>query len=199
MYVDKSLDKGKYEYNEGLSQVAVMCAGSPHSLEEAEAACSQTGERDRRHTLPVHTHSPLRQQHQSPSAEAKLEEEDCEGLRHSVGLLTFKFRVMSLRRKNGFILVVKDRQPFFRTSHQSWHRFHLRIQAVLLIPYRSAAPIRDICISDWRSQFPLSDWAPPSSTSTEIEIPQTQTRLRVNLGCRQNRFHRSLFWASLIA
>lgn len=73
---------------------------------------------------------------------------------HSLGLLTFKFRVMSLRRKNGFILVVKDRQTFFRTSHQSWHRFHLQIQAVLLIPYRSTAPIRDICISDWRSQFP---------------------------------------------
>lgn len=72
MCVDKSLGKGKYEHDEGLSQVAVLCAGSPHSLEEAEAACSQTGERDRRHTLPVHTHSPLRQQHQSHGAEAKI-------------------------------------------------------------------------------------------------------------------------------
>lgn len=47
----------------------------------------------------------------------------------SVGSLIFKFRVMSLRKKNGFILLVKDRQPFFRTAHQSWHRFHLQIQA----------------------------------------------------------------------
>lgn len=33
---------------------------------------------------------------------------------------------MSLRKKNGFILFVKDRQLFFRTSYQSWHRFQIQ-------------------------------------------------------------------------
>lgn len=113
------------------------------------------------------THSPQRQRHQSCSAEAKLKWGGLSGPPQSVGSLTFIFRVMSLRKKNGFILLVKDRQPFFSTSHQSWHWFHLQIQAGCIFNSLQvhSSDSRHLHL---RLMQPIPLWAQPSSTSTEI-------------------------------
>lgn len=88
IYVHKSFGKGN---REGLSQVScVLCAGSSHSLEEAEAACRETGECDRQHTLRVHTLAPA-------AATSKLQRRGqirgggLSGPPQSVCSLTFKF------------------------------------------------------------------------------------------------------------
>lgn len=114
------------------------------------------------------THSPQRQQHQSCSAEAKLEEEDCQGLHNQLARSLLNSEWCHWRRRMAS-------SSLWRTDSR-FSELHIKVdtdsisrsrQAVFLIPSRSTALIGDICISDWCSQFP-SDQTRPSSTSTEI-------------------------------